>query len=47
MSKWLAIYVIGKKDFNPNERLIRGYVSEGILPKPERKGKKLSIITNI
>ncbi len=38
--KWLAIYVIGKKDFNPNERLIRGYVSEGILPKPERKGKE-------
>ena len=36
----MAIYVIGKKDFNPNERLIRGYVSEGILPKPERKGKE-------
>ena len=37
---WLNTFVIGKKEFIPNERLIRGYVSEGILPKPERKGKE-------
>ena len=36
----LNTLVIGKKGFIPNERLIRGYVSEGILPKPERKGKE-------
>ena len=38
--KWLNTFVIGKKDFIPNERLIRGYVSEDILPRPERKGKE-------
>tara|TARA_Y200000002_G_C22601247_1_gene629653 strand:+ start:100 stop:1173 length:1074 start_codon:yes stop_codon:yes gene_type:complete len=38
--QWLNTFVIGKKGFIPNERLIRGYVSEGILPKPERKGKE-------
>ena len=38
--EWLNTFLIGKKGFIPNERLIRGYVSEGILPKPERKGKE-------
>ena len=38
--QWLNTFVIGKKGFIPNERLIRGYVSGGILPKPERKGKE-------
>ena len=37
---WLNTFVIGKKGFVPNERLIRGYVSEEILPRPERKGKE-------
>lgn len=37
---WLNTFVIGKKGFVPNERLIRGYVTEEILPRPERKGKE-------
>ena len=30
----------GASDFTPNERLIRDYVSRGILAKPDRKGKE-------
>ncbi len=39
-NKWLNIFVIGKEGFITNERLIRGYVTEGILPKPERIGRE-------
>tara|TARA_A100001015_G_scaffold165685_1_gene184170 strand:+ start:62 stop:1012 length:951 start_codon:yes stop_codon:yes gene_type:complete len=38
--QWLNTFVIGKKGFVPNERLVRGYVTEEILPKPDRKGKE-------
>lgn len=38
--KWLGLLLIGKETFIVNERLVRGYVSEGILPKPERVGKE-------
>ena len=37
---WLNTFVIGKKGFIPNERLVRGYVTEEILPRPDRKGKE-------
>ena len=30
----------GASDFTPNERLIRDYVSRGILARPDRKGKE-------
>lgn len=36
----LNTLVIGKKGFVPNERLVRGYVTEEILPRPDRKGKE-------
>ena len=39
-NKWLNIFVIGKEGFLTNERLIRGYVTEGILPKPDRIGRE-------
>ncbi|MDB2388349.1 hypothetical protein N9W47_03745 [Alphaproteobacteria bacterium] len=38
--RWLNTFVIGKKGFVPNERLVRGYVTEEILPRPDRKGKE-------
>ena len=37
--QWLNTFVIGKKEFIPNERLIRGYVSEGILQNQKEKEK--------
>lgn len=37
---WLNIKRIGDPKFIPNERLIRDYVSRGILTKPERRGKE-------
>ena len=37
---WLNTFVIGKKGFIPNERLVRGYVTEETLPRPDRKGKE-------
>ena len=37
---WLNIKRIGDPKFIPNERLIRDYVSRGILTKPERRRKE-------
>ena len=39
-NKWVNFLIIGKEGFVPKERLIRGYVTEGILQKPERSGKE-------
>ena len=37
---WMRLKRIGDPSFEPNERLVRDYVSRGILSKPERKGKE-------
>ena len=42
-NKWVNFLIIGKEGFVPKERLIRGYVTEGILQKPERSGKEFYI----
>lgn len=39
-AEWLKVKEIGEAAFQPNERLVRDYVSRGILSRPERKGKE-------